>query len=571
MLLVITLLTPVEMMGQEDSIGTKKSQIPPSTLKLEELKHSKDSTGLIKDILQLFKFRENRNRKEKERLYYNLKEFTIDAPKLVIDSSTTRKIIEQLQEVSKELDSIKKKDSIRHFTDVLPELEIDYDEEEIAQKKAKQKAQINAEVISHEEEKRIVYSKTDSIFGLLEAITHGHRSKLLIERDVRFDSIDVGDSIYYFKKCLKPIPETASIIGWHNALKKDNSENYNFNYLSAINYFGFELEEDGSTKWPEYLGGEQKPKIIERAQAYGNDIFLTIYNKNRYEIANFLRNTSAQETLFNELKSLKRQQVINGVNIYFQEVSLFQKEEFVLFVQKLHQQLETVGMQADMHEKRPFKLAITLPAIINEKSVANAQAYDFGALDSLVDQYWILTDRLVDLRKPVPQALGPLYKSRANGGTIVSTMDYYLNNGIVKEKLIMTVSYSGVAWDITKDGNLIGMKGKEMTYGEILKNYKYDVDANKLFAIERFDDKQATAYISTIERDQNLNRRYKEIWYDDPRSLFEKYKWAKEKGIGGVSIRELNNDNGDSKFGEEYLRLWKVLGASLVQMPLLFL
>jgi hypothetical protein len=48
------------------------------------------------------------------------------------------------------------------------------------------------------------------------------------------------------------------------------------------------------------------------------------------------------------------------------------------------------------------------------------------------------------------------------------------------------------------------------------------------------------------------SNRYRQVWYEDEKSLSKKYDWIIEKKIGGVGIWALGYDNG-------YTELWKLL------------
>ena len=99
LLLFITMHTEAQ-----DSIA-----IQPSTLQLDPEAPEEKPKGIFKKALQAFKFRENRNRKEKERMYQFLKQ-KIDTNALKIDPTTILKISKQLEVLTQEIAESKAKE-----------------------------------------------------------------------------------------------------------------------------------------------------------------------------------------------------------------------------------------------------------------------------------------------------------------------------------------------------------------------------------------------------------------------------------------------------------------------------
>ncbi len=81
-------------------------------------------------------------------------------------------------------------------------------------------------------------------------------------------------------------------------VKKNIQQDYQFDFLSSINYFGFKLMKDGRTIPPEAVSTTNIPKVIERAHEYGCAVYLSIYNNSPQEIAAFLESSKAHETTF---------------------------------------------------------------------------------------------------------------------------------------------------------------------------------------------------------------------------------------------------------------------------------
>ncbi len=259
--------------------------------------------------------------------------------------------------------------------------------------------------------------------------------------------------------------------------------------------------------------------------------------------------------LFADLEPLLNKDIFNGINIYFEELPSNCNDLFTNFITKFGKKLKNYDA--------PLKLMITIPAIVDDRSLEEIKGYDFDALDKFTDYYLILTDNMINSQRGVPQSLSPLYK-RSNDitGTVQSTIEFYSNEGLEKSKLFIIVPYSGVEWQVNLNGDLSkNTIGKELKYGEILEKLDSLRDRRAIM-VEGYNPKEVSTYAVFHEQNKEGTDRYKEIWYDDPQSLYHKYDWAVKQKLGGVSLRDMGYDDGAKRYGDQYLELWKVLAAA---------
>ncbi|HMB62770.1 MAG TPA: glycosyl hydrolase family 18 protein [Eudoraea sp.] len=545
---------------QEKSDTLEKIKITPSKLELGPQQQEKPK-GFFKKMMQVFKFRENRDVREEKRIHEYIGNL-IRKDTMKIDTTTVSTITGQFYRVDRELDSIDMLlDRFRIIARVADVELYDDDYDRFMLTKFDSITQ-NQEIDNLEHQTNLLI---DALYTKLQEVTHSCTSEYLNEPDVPSFRGPKKDSVHVYKRCLKPL---INVMGWHNTREKDNSENYNYNLLTSLNYDGYELYPDGTTKKVTDLNTEALPMAIKRAHKYGSDVYLTIHNNSRKEIHDFLSNEVAQSVLLAELKPLLHKNIINAINIYFADIYEVDKERFVLFIETIYQQL-TDSKEITGSDFSP-KLAITIPGIVNNRSRESIKAYDFAALNVFVSNYLVLTDKLINPSEVSVQSFSPLNSSQdSKSGTLTSTIDFYATNKeIPLSKLFITLGYSGIEWEVNARGEpKYDAVGKQIKYGDILDKYR---NSNEVWMRKKnwFDPDQVTAVLGVVEYDklEKNNAKYKQIWYDDARSLYLKYTWAKEKKLGGVALTEIAFDDGGSRFGDEYLRLWKTLGAALVKI-----
>ena len=544
-----------------------------------ELDPEKEDAEQKRSFFQFLKFKENRERKEKERIQQAVKEMmmldeeaktknriniepgtvnTIETELNVIKDSITDvneevgAVKDAVEEVEMNVDKLEELESKRSTPIVNDKPTLDYFDELAKYNKGKLGADFQAEVMEHSLMVERIGKETDSIFAYLQQ-REKCRPITLDARPEANDSIIIGDSIQRFYACLK---KRSQLIGWHNARDNDRSENYNFNLLTILNYDGLRLKANGTLSKPPDIQISPIPKVIERANKANCKVYITVENDNPRVLTQFLSSEQAQQNLLRELWTLK-DTIIQGVNIHFSNLAVRDRDKFRSFVEKINHSLYR-------SDKDAFEIAITMPGIVNNQSKVKIGAYDIERLNKVVNYFWILTDQLVNRYTDIPKPNSPLKKSLdGKSYSLSSNLDFYSKDrNIPLSKLIFTISTTGLEWKVDKTSEKLEPKttATELSLKQILSNYKYHGDDLDLFAAERYDPDMATAYIDIKKRLNSLDTVYRRVWYDDVRSIYDKLNWTIENKMGGISLRYLNFDEGDHNYSE-YLQIWKVIGA----------
>ncbi len=584
LLWLILMSFPVQATGQsitaksKDSITAKAKDTAdeqdvldyPFGLSINDYKGPPEPEGLLNKILQVFKFKQNKEEKQKERFNKYLKD-ELDTVKLVIDAPKVEEIEQKLDSIMaiyERVQAIFNEEKNETISEVLQKAFLEHMKEEMdsIQELLSRDSLLRIDSDLSLQDKLKFDRSLNAIYSELQEVKYGKNSVDLAAQPL--DSTLSKDSTAYhrFRSYLKR-KKQVQIIGWHNGFKKRRIEDYKYNFLSAINYHGLEIQRNGETSGPSELGIDTVlvPRVIADAKRQGIAAYLTLFSDQPNTITSFLNNEDAQNSLIRSVMRRIDNKSFNGINLYFSFVDLRQKDKLTEFVRKIKSRL--------VEKDTSNRLVLTLPGIRSRASLSHAKAYDFGMLDPSVDLYLIQTDKLADLEVKtsgrLPQSASPLANQNdPDSGTIQSIVDYYLDQNVPKKKLVITLSYAGIQWDVNQAAELVkGTRGKRIPYSEILDRIKRLREFN-IDPLIVFDSVQVTSYLDYMTRDNESNIAFREIWYDDPRSLGIKYKWVLDNELGGVSLRYLNDDDGSSRFGEQYQKLWKTLGAAMLEVDM---
>ena len=536
--------------AQDKANTASQNKIEPAKIVLDSLSFKNDSLSFFQKIIKPIKFRDNRNRREKEQIY-ELMQRLIQKGELKIDSTTVTQLVNQLDTLS-----IRNKLNANNIDSVFEVFSINKMASQVVVDSLKiQISAVIQEIANNDleiKEKQELLNRDNNFLKEIRNIQYLYDAGL----DVT-DSINEGGIWNRFHKYLKP---KTNIIGWHNSWNKTEYLNYNYAYLSAINLYGFELSASGKARNPDDIKEFQKPGgVIEMAARKNCEIHLTVYSKYPNEIAKFLNDNNAQNTLLNELDKLINDNNLKGINIYFDFIKISDSQKFVQFIRELHQNINNID--------KNIQLNISIPGIKDEESLTNAGAYNFLDLNALVDYYFVLTDELTSLTNNLALSYSPLYNSDKYGQrTIESTLNFYSNGKIPVWKLIVTLSYLGIEWNV-KDflGSVEYGKGIPLKYSEIVDQYINNQE-NERTVEGGLDSSQVAAflnvsYLSTYKKGKIKNT---QIWYENESSLSWKYNWILENNLGGVAIRGFGYDDG-------YSELWDVLGLTMIEIDTVYI
>ncbi|MEW7290124.1 glycosyl hydrolase family 18 protein [Aquimarina sp. 2304DJ70-9] len=317
--------------------------------------------------------------------------------------------------------------------------------------------------------------------------------------------------------------------GWHLYSNGSSYKNYNFSMLWGLSYFSYAVQpETGSYK---SIHQWKTTALIDSAKAKGCKIFFSVSNFGRKNNAVFLENPKAQKTLIDSLSSLLALRSADGVNIDFEGVSKKNKDSFTKFILQISKSLK--------QDNPNYMISLCLYATDWN------DIFDIDAINPYIDFYTLMGYDYYGRFSKTTGPVTPFKNSKKFGNGLETSVNYYKNKGVDLSKLIIGLPYYGAEW-YTKNAEI----GTEVTkfkshppYKSIRKLY-----IDSLHIPIQFDPKSASSYIVL----KDSTDQYRQLFFEDVKSLSIKYDWIKNNNIAGVGIWALGYDDG-------YTDLWNLL------------
>lgn len=542
MVLVWIVICCASLVNLNEAFAQVPSKIPPSEIILSDSIDWGDSSrhGLINKIFQPLRFRENQLQKERIRMVSLIRRLT-EQGDLNIDSETVNAIVNDLIKLTDEQGNTQQTSERlqEEINQALTELDLKAPRDLVDSVKV-QLGSVLQGLMNDTKEANLAQRKT--MMAKLSALKQVQFSCGSPELPT-YEKIS-GDSIMVrYQNCLKA---DTRIFGWHLSEMGQRYQNYNFNYLTDLILHGYQLGGDGLENNPDVLERMLNGGILNRLQSSGKQASLSVYSYSAPNTSAFLNQKISQDRFLERIKELVASYELRGVNIDFSTIQPKDSRAFTQFIQRLKNELAVIGPD--------LLLTIGLPPISNTENLSSASALDYISLNSLVDFYMVMTQNLNITGTRIPFSRSPLYPDTANPrGSIEGTFSIYSNGKVPIDKLVMMVSYQGISWDMPDfiPGSRASGFGSLIDFRSIQQNIIPTVDQER-GSVLGYDPEQAASYLNYGEIG-NL----KQLWFEDSRSLTEKYQWALENNIGGVGIWGLGFDEG-------YTELWDALGANLI-------
>ena len=319
--------------------------------------------------------------------------------------------------------------------------------------------------------------------------------------------------------------KTTEIFGWHPYWMGSAYTSYNFNLLSSVSYFSYELNPD--TGAPLTLNGWRSTKLVDMAKAHHCKVFLVVTNFGEKANHRFLTHSKAQKnSLDNIIREVKYRNA-DGVTLNFDLIPKKLRGEYNSYIIQLSNRLRT--------EKLQLNLAIP-PVDVH-------LIYDFNVLASYVDRFVVMGYGYYGDGSKIAGPEAPLEKGNLWGNsTLQESVETYIADGIPPEKMILSVPYVAGSWKTRKatvPSRCLAYYG-EIPYRTIKSEY----------SIAPVLEKQSSSlyYLFPDFSDGSVNQ----IWLDDTLSLARKYDLILSNKLKGVGIWALGYDNG-------YTELWQLL------------
>ena len=317
--------------------------------------------------------------------------------------------------------------------------------------------------------------------------------------------------------------------GWHIYSNGSSYKNYNFSMLWGLSYFSYSIQPETGNynsihQW-------KTTSLIDSAKIKGCKIFLSVSNFGNKNNSLFLENPRAQKTLIDSLSSLLAIRAANGINIDFEGVSKKNKGDFTKFIIKISKRLK--------QDNPNYMVSLCLYATDWN------DIFDIDAIDPYIDFYTLMGYDYYGSFSKTTGPVTPFNTSNKFGNGLETSVNYYINKSVHPSKLIVGLPYYGAEW-YTKNAEIGTKATKFKSHPPYKAVRKFYIDSLNIQV--QFDPKSSSSYI--LLKDGNND--YRQLFFEDVKSLSIKYDWIKKNKIGGVGIWALGYDNG-------YSELWNLL------------
>ena len=323
----------------------------------------------------------------------------------------------------------------------------------------------------------------------------------------------------------------------------DSGTRLKYDLLSTIAYFGVGADahgnllkhnRDGSTSvgWAGWASSRMTA-VIQAAHRRGTRVVLTVQafawttNQANNQDA-LLGSPAARLTLARQIAAAVRDRGADGVNLDFEPLVSGRSAEFVALVRTIRAELARIA--------RGYQVTFDTTGSIGNYPIETATGP--GAADAIFIMGY-------DYRTASSPSAGSIAPLRGGGYDLIDTILAYTDR-VPAGRLILGIPYYGRAWSTTSNA----LRARTQTGAK----YGYSASLDYASAVtlaarygRRYDAGEATAWFAYRRR--NCTSAYgcvtswREVYYDDARSLGAKYDTINRFGLRGAGIWALGYDN----------------------------
>jgi len=325
------------------------------------------------------------------------------------------------------------------------------------------------------------------------------------------------------------------IFGWNPSWVGTAYTSYNYNLLTTVGYFSYEV--DTATGGYTNIYYWRTTNLIPLANSYGVKVVLTVTNFGISQNTRILSDPVKRQTLIDSLIALVQFRQADGVNIDFESVGSSQRTNLTTFMTALSQQMHTAipGSQ----------ISIDLPAVDWNNS------FNVVALNNVCDYMIMMGYDYYWSTAPNAGPCAPLQSGGVWGAyNVTNSVNYYLTNGATPNKFLLGVPYYGYEWPTTNQNinstttgtgtayQYSSMKTRAASYGRLWDTY----------SLTPWYNYQSSGW--------------RQGWYDDSVSLGLKYDLVNSDNMGGIGIWALSYDGSNSELWNEIYLKFGLVGIS---------
>ena len=340
--------------------------------------------------------------------------------------------------------------------------------------------------------------------------------------------LDNDDKERHFNKS----PYGFTVFGYHAWWMRDTWQSYDFGVIDKLMFFELRAGGDGNfdeiNGWPSENAG-----LINEAKRTRTPIVPTIAVLDESSFRTLFASTIHIQTLLHNIKRLVEDTGANGVHLNFEMFSPISQDvriHLTDFVRQLSAQLKAYRSDAEL---TVFTPGFDHPDVYDEAALALYADY---LVVQGYDMHWS--------NGPDAGPLAPL--EGWDGVNWHAIVQRYLDLGVPREKIVLTVPYYGYEWPTVSEAPGARTRGlaQTITYAPVDPDYLPLIQISAKQRTDRFGIRRDPASRSPYYVFQNADG-WHQGWFEDAESLAAKYAFIKENNLAGIAIFLLGYDNGE--------------------------
>ncbi|MCF6239429.1 MAG: glycosyl hydrolase family 18 protein [Candidatus Marinimicrobia bacterium] len=310
--------------------------------------------------------------------------------------------------------------------------------------------------------------------------------------------------------------ETSHVVfGYHPYWNGTAWQNYEYNMLSHIAWFGLSMAAGGNITNDH---GGPITGLVDLAHSQGVKVIVTVTLFDNNAIGTLLGNAGYRQSAINNLIAAVVEGNADGVNIDFEFVPTSARNNFNIFIHDL-----TVAF----HDQIPgSEVSIAMP------SVDWWDSYDYDYLSDNSDGLMIMAYGYYWSGSSHAGPLSPLNSGLSSWYIRRTISDYLTKTGGDASQLILGLPWYGNNWPV------VSTDMGAATTGNASSIVYSSAEANAQSYGKHYNAAAPSAWYNYNSGGP------RQVWYDDSLSLAAKYSYAKEMDLKGIGIWALGYDGG---------------------------
>lgn len=315
------------------------------------------------------------------------------------------------------------------------------------------------------------------------------------------------------------------VFGWHPFWSNGSQVNYNWDLLSDLSYFSYEVDANTGNALTTHNFSSAQAVTDALNNGVRVNLCVTLFSDH----ATFLGNPTARQTLISNLISLVQNRGAHGVNIDFESMPSSVSADYTSFM---------IDLCTQMHSQIPgSQVSIAMHA------VDWSGFYDIAALEPHVDLFCIMGYDYYWTGSSNAGPNDPLFHfQNTYNYTLSKSVTYYLDQGVPNSKLILGLPYYGREWEVTSHAlpATTTANGVAALYRTVKNNNSGDYDP----ANRNVEPESRSVYYNFYNGGTPV-----QCFISEEDQLGERMEFINQRGLAGMGIWALGYDDG-------YLELW---------------